>query len=94
MKSLRQTIINESNEGLSFKDAIKHPKGGASKMTQDNLLAQAADSLSSLVGVRGEALYNWSKSNNIDLVSVGHKLAKNPKVVISDILNNTTNSLK
>jgi len=81
---------------LTYKQAIKLPKGGAVAMTKLNFQAQAAESISMRQGLRPEKLYDWANKHEIELSKVGYLLSKieyNAEL-IRDVLNDTSDQVK
>lgn len=72
---------NKTEDVKPFKDALK----------DKDTYAEAANTISSMLGTRGEALYNWAKKNNVDLLDgkMGAIASKssNIRTILDDVIN-------
>ncbi len=80
MQSMTRTFQNMfvtlAGNNMDYKHAIKTPKEGWAHAKGDNMLALWAEQLSSMLCVRAEALYNWSKKHNEDLQTIFEGIAQ------------------
>lgn len=84
---------------LSYTEAIKMPAGGAQKMTQAHLQAQAADAIARKHGMQGKAVYEWANQHGINLAGDGKVSAilsepKNRRKVLDDVLSGQVSATK
>lgn len=64
---------------MTYKQAIKLPKGGAVCMNDENLRATASEMIGRKFCLRPEAIYDWSKKHSVDLTEkvIGKVTLKN-----------------
>ena len=76
---------------MTYKEAIKTPKGGMVSAVGDQMTALYADQLAGMLCVRAEALYKWSQlhGENLSEIYNGIALKKiDPRLIILALLNN------
>ncbi len=81
---------------MPYEEAIKIPKGGAQKMNEFHLQAQAAQIIASNTGAREISVYNWANKHGVNLTEIGHILSKpeNGSALIDDMLSDNFNKVK